>query len=258
MSIRVFAIVADNDKRELLTHAFLGEDDVTVIAAETEVGYIAAPQSDLVVIDLAYPQAASTEFWVLLHTFFPTAQFMAMVEPLPGEAALQAALHAGVTSFVSWEEPATRLREAAIATCSGKPPLAPPVVGDALRALFTSPDNKADEGILQVGVLTMEPAARQAKVGEHVLSLSPLEFDVLLYLARNEGKVVSPAELVREVWKQDAGTGDVANQVNCRIRSLRRKLAAIPQSMCEITTVRRHGYRLVQVEKPSETGPEKN
>jgi len=173
---------------------------------------------------------------------------MVIVEPRAEKVPLQAALHAGMKSFVEWTDSAARLCEVAKIACDGGVPISPQYVGDAIRELFRNPDNKAGGDILQIGSLTVELDARQAKVGEHVLLLSPLEFDLLFYLARHEGKVISPAELVREVWKQEPGTSAIANLVNCRIKRLWRKLYADSNNRYEIQTVRRRGYRLIIVQ----------
>jgi DNA-binding response OmpR family regulator len=93
------------------------------------------------------------------------------------------------------------------------------------------------------GDLSIDVAARQAFLGGQSLSLKPKEFDLLLYLARHPGIVMTRDALLREVWgyqhRVDTRTVDV------HIRWLRQKLendAALPT---RLLTVRGHGYRLV-------------
>lgn len=97
--------------------------------------------------------------------------------------------------------------------------------------------------IVVAGDLSINVAARQAFLGGQALSLKPKEFDLLLYLARHPGIVMTREALLREVWgyqhRVDTRTVDV------HIRWLRQKLendAALPT---RLLTVRGHGYRLV-------------
>jgi DNA-binding response OmpR family regulator len=67
------------------------------------------------------------------------------------------------------------------------------------------------------------------------------EADLLAYLMRNEGRVVSREELLSSVWGYDHDPG--TNIVQVYIGYLRRKLAR-PASPAPIETLRSAGYRL--------------
>jgi two-component system, OmpR family, alkaline phosphatase synthesis response regulator PhoP len=76
-----------------------------------------------------------------------------------------------------------------------------------------------------------------------VVSLTPLEFDVLRVLAKRRGTVVSRQELLRDVWSHQA-EDIVTRTVDTHIGELRKKLEADPAHPRHILTVRKIGYRL--------------
>jgi DNA-binding response OmpR family regulator len=95
---------------------------------------------------------------------------------------------------------------------------------------------------VQVGDLSVDLAARVVRLGGETLSLRPKEFDLLAALVRHRGRVVSRAELLREVWGYAAGTE--SRTVETHLAALRQRLGDDPQSPRYIVTVRGAGYRL--------------
>ena len=74
------------------------------------------------------------------------------------------------------------------------------------------------------------------------LELSPKEFDLLAFLARNSGLVFSRDQLLEKVWGYDY-TGDTRT-VDVHIRWLRQKIEADPAHPVRLVTVRGTGYKL--------------
>ena len=97
-------------------------------------------------------------------------------------------------------------------------------------------------GLIVVGGLRIEPARRRVFRGDREVVLKPKEFDLLLHLARHPGQVLSPEQLIEEVWGYDS-LGD-AGTVRVHVRSLREKLEDDPSRPVLIETVRGVGYRL--------------
>jgi len=93
---------------------------------------------------------------------------------------------------------------------------------------------------IQVADLRLDLARRSARRGEHAIDLSPREFDLLLALARAEGKVLTRAQLLREVWGIEGEPS--TNLVDVHIGRLRRKLDLHGAPL--IQTVRGEGYQL--------------
>ncbi len=94
--------------------------------------------------------------------------------------------------------------------------------------------------VLTVGGLQVQPARHVAEVDGQVLDLTPLEFDLLTYLARNPGRVVTRRELLREVWQRT----DSARTVDVHLSWLRRKLGESVEQPRFLHTVRGVGVRL--------------
>ena len=74
------------------------------------------------------------------------------------------------------------------------------------------------------------------------LSLTPTEFDLLLSLARDCGRVKTREQLLLEVAERDFESFD--RSIDVHISSLRRKLGDDPKSARLIVTVRSVGYML--------------
>ena len=94
-----------------------------------------------------------------------------------------------------------------------------------LRRATTGPEAVA-EPPLRVGGLTVDRARRTADVDGQPVELTRLEFDLLAYLAANAGRVVSRAELLRQVWQRT----DAARTVDVHLSWLRRKLGDSPDA----------------------------
>jgi two-component system OmpR family response regulator len=96
---------------------------------------------------------------------------------------------------------------------------------------------------VQAGDLWLDPQRRTAALKEAPLSLKPKEFDLLLYLVRHAGIVLTRDALLREVWGYDYPVD--TRTVDVHIRWLRSKIDRISPDPSRIETVRGHGYRYV-------------
>lgn len=97
---------------------------------------------------------------------------------------------------------------------------------------------------MQLGVLTVYPGRYQISVKDQPIDLTPTEFDLLLYLAAHQGRVVSCQELVREVRGYTVAEPEAREVIRPHVSNLRRKLknAGLDQDL--IVNVRGIGYRL--------------
>jgi DNA-binding winged helix-turn-helix (wHTH) protein len=98
--------------------------------------------------------------------------------------------------------------------------------------------------VRRAGPVLLDLAARDGWSEGRRLALHPMEFALLWRLAREPGRVVPRAELLRDVWRIpfDPGT----NRVEVHISRLRRKLAAVGADDL-VETAREGGYRLVSM-----------
>jgi two-component system, OmpR family, response regulator len=93
--------------------------------------------------------------------------------------------------------------------------------------------------LLEVGPLRIDESGRRAMIGDNLLELTRIEFELLTVLAKQSGRVASKASLLTQVWGFD---GYDQNLVEVHVSSLRRKLGAPGKAL--IQTVRGVGYVL--------------
>lgn len=91
---------------------------------------------------------------------------------------------------------------------------------------------------------TLDLDRRELMVDEAVVDLTPIEFDLVAYLAARGGQVVTREELGRQVWKAAPGR-DVAATVTEHVRRVRLKIGDGRDGRHRLRTVRGFGYRLV-------------
>jgi len=89
--------------------------------------------------------------------------------------------------------------------------------------------------------LVIDPGRREVTIGEEIVPLTALEFDLLHYLARNPGRVLRRSELIQEVWEYDY-VGD-QRVVDVHIGQIRRKIEIDSSQPSLIQTVRGVGYK---------------
>ena len=96
--------------------------------------------------------------------------------------------------------------------------------------------------LITVNDLNIDVVRRQATIGDGVLDLTPKEFDLLAFLASNQGLVFSREQLLEKVWGYDRA-GDTRT-VDVHIRWLRKKIEADPARPKRLVTIRSVGYKL--------------
>jgi len=79
-----------------------------------------------------------------------------------------------------------------------------------------------DDEPLRLGDLEVELAARRVRRGGALVHLTPTEFDLLAYLLRRPGRVLTREQLLADVWGYRDGSGQ--RTVDSHVRALRRKL----------------------------------
>jgi two-component system, OmpR family, response regulator len=110
-----------------------------------------------------------------------------------------------------------------------------------LEALGRRSDTVAKQTILRVGDLAIDLVSRTASRRGRDIPLLPREFQLLEYLARNEGRVVSRAMLLQHVW--DLHFDPSTNIIDVYVGRVRRKVDD-QQAYPLIHTIRGVGYLL--------------
>jgi DNA-binding response OmpR family regulator len=95
--------------------------------------------------------------------------------------------------------------------------------------------------IYQDSLLSLGLSAGEVSVAGHPVSLTPTEFRLLGVLVRHRGQVLSPEQLLDQVWQDPAGIGP--DRVKFTVMRLRRKLGQHGGSGLPIEAVRGFGYR---------------
>jgi two-component system, OmpR family, response regulator MtrA len=109
-----------------------------------------------------------------------------------------------------------------------------------LRARLRTYEDETPES-LEIGDLTIDVAGHTVKRGDEQLSLTPLEFDLLVCLARKPWQVFTREVLLEQVWgyRHAADT----RLVNVHVQRLRSKVERDPENPTIVLTVRGVGYK---------------
>ena len=107
-----------------------------------------------------------------------------------------------------------------------------------LRALLRR-SGRLEAEVLEVGDLILDEPARVVRRGDTMLELTPIEFQLLGFLMRNRGVVLSRLQIMSQVWGYEEHD---PNLVPVHMGNLRRKLEASGPRL--IHTIRGHGYVL--------------
>jgi two-component system alkaline phosphatase synthesis response regulator PhoP len=113
------------------------------------------------------------------------------------------------------------------------------------RVQVTKEDNqeKVEKNeFIQISDLKLVPEQYEAYFNEELLELTLKEFELLLYLARNKGRVLTRDQLLSAVWDYDFA-GDT-RIVDVHISHLREKIEKDSKKPTYIKTIRGLGYKL--------------
>lgn len=103
------------------------------------------------------------------------------------------------------------------------------------------PPTESETDMIRVGDVTIDVSAHEVKRGSDPIALTPLEFDLLLALARKPHQVFTREKLLEQVWgyRHAADT----RLVNVHIQRLRSKIEQDPERPELVLTVRGIGYK---------------
>lgn len=116
------------------------------------------------------------------------------------------------------------------------------------RSTRARPEEDDADQELVVGPLRLRPSARSAVLGDAPLTLTPVEYDLLVSLARARGRVKTREALLDEIRERDYDVFD--RSIDVHISALRRKLGDDPKTPRFIRTLRSAGYMMVDPEDP--------
>ena len=96
--------------------------------------------------------------------------------------------------------------------------------------------------IYQVGGLKMNDDTKEVEVDGEAVKLTPIEYNILLLLVKNQGKVFSINQIYENIWNEDAIGAD--NTVAVHIRHIREKIEINPRDPRYLKVVWGVGYKV--------------
>lgn len=104
--------------------------------------------------------------------------------------------------------------------------------------------NAAENGqaVYQVGGLAINDELKEVTVDGEIVKLTPIEYNILLLLVKNQGKVFSINQIYENIWNEDAIGAD--NTVAVHIRHIREKIEINPKEPRYLKVVWGVGYKI--------------
>jgi two-component system, OmpR family, response regulator ResD len=225
MTPRVLVVDDEPIVRDVLTR-YLSKGGFRVDSAEdgeAALERFAAEPPDLVLLDLMLPGVDGVEVFTRIRADHDTP--IIMLTARGDETDRVVGLQIGADDYIT------------------KPFSPREVVARVKAVLRRSPSATRDreEGPIQVGDGAIDPRARTVTIRDRPVALTPKEFDLLLFLATNPGRVFDRLELLEELW-DFAYDGDPAT-VTVHVRRLREKIERDPSRPRHLVTVWGAGYR---------------
>jgi two-component system, OmpR family, alkaline phosphatase synthesis response regulator PhoP len=124
-------------------------------------------------------------------------------------------------------------------------PFSPKEVVARIKAILrrtNKNDNFMDSGEIKISGLSIFPDQYEASINGDSLSFTRKEFELLMYLAKNKGRVMSRDQLLSSVWNYDF-VGDT-RIVDVHISHLREKIEPDSKHPVFIKTIRGLGYKM--------------
>ena len=130
-------------------------------------------------------------------------------------------------------------------------PFSPKEVAFRIKARFRREQYPGKQRIdrrdkIQIGQLVVDKKRAEVIKRDEQIALTAKEYQILLYLAENEGQILSKKQIYQRVWQEEY-LGH-ANTIMVHIRHLREKIEDDPGNPVYIKTIKGLGYKLVRGE----------
>lgn len=102
--------------------------------------------------------------------------------------------------------------------------------------------NTDNKEIYQVGGLVINDDTKQVTVDDEPVKMTPIEYNILLLLMKNQGRVFSIDQIYENIWNEDAIGAD--NTVAVHIRHIREKIEINPKEPRYLKVVWGVGYKI--------------
>jgi two-component system OmpR family response regulator len=222
-------LVVEDDQTLLSVLEYnLAKEGYSVVTATDGVHALEAARKekpDLIILDIMLPKISGFEVCRILRKEMtvPILMLTAKDDELDKIAGLDLGADDYMTKPFSMRELLARVRA-------------------MLRRAEMQAPKLAAENQLKFGDIEVDIRRHAVTKCGNILSLTPKEFDLLTFLARNKGLVFSRDQLLEKVWGYDY-SGDTRT-VDVHVRWLREKIEDNPDEPKRLVTVRGVGYKL--------------
>jgi two-component system response regulator RegX3 len=104
-----------------------------------------------------------------------------------------------------------------------------------------SDNTESDQSVITAGPVRIDIERHQVNINDDLISLPLKEFELLEFLVRNSGRVLTRAQLIDRVWGSDY-FGDTKT-LDVHVKRLRAKIETDPANPVYIQTIRGLGYK---------------
>lgn len=225
MSKAEILIIDDEPQIRKLLEITLESNDYKVWQAETgKSGIIFAANHppELIILDIGLPDKSGHEVLKELRTWYNKSIIILSVQN--NESDIVSALDNGATDYLT------------------KPFRSAELLARIRSAIRRNQSANADNKII-CGELEIDIAARVVTKSNEVLKLTATEFNLLVLLAKNEGRVLTHQYILKEIW--GVGSQTETQYLRVFVGTLRKKIETNPNQPQHIFTESGVGYRFV-------------
>jgi two-component system KDP operon response regulator KdpE len=223
MSKQTILVVDDEPQIRKLLEITLESNDYKVIQAENArfgISLVANYNPDLVLLDIELPDKNGQDILKELRQWYHNAIIMLSV--LNTEDQIVTALDNGATDYLT-----KPFRTAELLA--------------RIRNAIKRNQGLDSNTILQFDDLEIDALARVVKLKNEIVKLTSTEYNLLLLLAQNQGRVLTQQFILKHIW--GVGSQTEAQYLRVFIGTLRKKIEVNPNKPIHIITESRIGYR---------------
>ena len=118
-------------------------------------------------------------------------------------------------------------------------------VKSQLRRYTTLSSTPSGDAVYEAGGLVINDELKKVTVDGEEVKLTPIEYNILLLLMKNKGKVFSISQIYEEIWNEEAIGAD--NTVAVHIRHIREKIEINPKEPRYLKVVWGVGYKVEKI-----------
>jgi len=252
--ITVLLVEPDSKLRRHFEHILMLETDLLLISRPEFFSDSHDPlellRCDVLLLDADRTPVLDVHLWARIRLILPAAHIIALTDGVD-DRILESALAAGLTGLFRPDCEQAVLVRAIYQAAQGIISLDRSLIEHAKKVLL----DPLTETQIRFGGLTIDLHLQEVTRWGRRIHLTPLEFAVLAYLARQPGRMVSLSELLRAVWLTPPANGGTLAQVYNCIKRIRQKIEPDVRHPRYLLSERGWGYWLQDPTLPQHAAP---